>query len=172
MVGSEIVQRASPTMAHGGAQMGLGTVLAPARRRSPADPSLGWWLGIEVDVLYQSGDVYRHDAAGFRRAHHAQRPTGLPVTVRPDWVAEILSPSTAHRDVGVKLQTLFTEGVPHYWIVDPANELLTVFRRESTGYVVALIAGVPDRVRAEPFVEIEIAVAALFDRDPDDRHEP
>ena len=66
-----------------------------------------------------------------------------------------------------KMQTLRECEVPHYWIVDPEHETLSVYRWTREGYVVALAAGRTDRqVRAEPFESIEIDVGLLFGEDP------
>ena len=41
---------------------------------------------------------------------------------RPDWVCEILSPSTARYDAVQNQRTLHARGVPHYWLVNPEHE--------------------------------------------------
>ena len=46
----------------------------------------------------------------------------------PDLVVEILSPSTAHRDRGIKLDLYARRGVREYWIVDPAEDVVDVWR--------------------------------------------
>ena len=46
----------------------------------------------------------------------------------PDLVVEILSPSTAHRDRGIKLDLYARCGVRQYWIVDPAEDVVDVWR--------------------------------------------
>jgi Uma2 family endonuclease len=57
----------------------------------------------EVEILYpQNADVYRHDVVGFRRERHPARPAGLPVELRPDWVCEVHSPTTARVDVVIQ----------------------------------------------------------------------
>jgi Uma2 family endonuclease len=166
IVAGEIVEKATPSPEHGIVQTGLGEVLAPFRRRGGGGGGPGgWWLMTEVEVAYPGGDVYRHDAVGFRRDRHAKRPSGVPVTNRPDWVAEILSPSTARIDLVNKLRTFRTAAVPHYWIVDPEHETLTVYRLGQEGYVTALTGAVGDVVRAEPFETIELSLAALFGYD-------
>ena len=50
------------------------------------------------------------------------------VTGAPDLVVEILSPSTAHRDRGVKLDLYARQGVREYWIVDPDEDVVDVWR--------------------------------------------
>jgi Uma2 family endonuclease len=167
LIGGEIVRKASPSPAHGSSQIKLGAVLDAFNRRSggPRGPG-GWWLMAEVEVLYErAGDVYRHDALGFRRDRHPERPKGMPVRVRPDWACEILSPSTARYDVSQKQRTLLAHGVPHYWILDLEHETLTVLRHAETAYLQVLVAGVGDVVRAEPFDAIEIVVGELLGRD-------
>ena len=50
------------------------------------------------------------------------------VTGAPDLVVEILSPSTAHRDRGIKLDLYARSGVRQYWIVDPDEDVVDVWR--------------------------------------------
>lgn len=167
LIDGEIVHKAMPRPAHGGAQATLMGILHPFHRKpgGPRGPG-GWWLMVEVEVLYdQASDVYRHDAVGFRRERFPSRPQAMPVRERPDWACEILSPSTARYDVVKKQRTLHRHGVPHYWLVDPEHETLVVMRHSSDGYVNVLTAGVGDVVRAEPFGEIELDVGELFGRD-------
>lgn len=167
LVDGEIVHKAQPTVAHGSSQFKLGELLSGYNRggRGPRGPG-GWWIMVEVEVLYpRAGDVYRHDVLGFRRDRHAARPEGMPVSARPDWVCEILSPSTARYDLVKKQRTLHAHGVPHYWIVDPEHETLTVMRRGDEHDLRVLDAGLGDTVRAEPFGEAELSIDELFGRD-------
>ncbi len=45
----------------------------------------------------------------------------------PDWIIEIVSPSTQRVDYGIKLFKYRTSGVREYWIINPANKNVTVF---------------------------------------------
>lgn len=53
-------------------------------------------------------------------------------TGAPDFVLEILSPVTAFKDMDEKLKLYEKHGVKEYWIVNPGNDTLMVYRR-STG---------------------------------------
>lgn len=46
----------------------------------------------------------------------------------PDLVVEILSPSTSHRDRGIKLRLYERQRVAEYWIVDADNDAVEVWR--------------------------------------------
>lgn len=81
----------------------------------------------------------------------------------PDWVCEILSPSTAARDVSHKQRTYHRMRVGHYWVIEPVDRILTVFRWHESGYVLALGAGAGEVVHAEPFGAIELDMDRLFD---------
>ncbi len=164
LIDGEIVERASPRPEHGAAQAKLAEHTGPFHRQAggPRGPG-GWWIMTEVEVSYpQTGEVFRHDAVGFRRDRHPNRPTSFPIDVRPDWVAEILSTSNARTDLVKKLRTLHLHGVPHYWILDPAHETLLVFRHGPEAYLDVLNAGREDIVRAEPFDAVEIDVGEMF----------
>lgn len=80
----------------------------------------------------------------------------------------MLSRSNARDDLVKKMRVYHRCGVPHYWIVDPDQETLTVYRWTADGYLVALTAQREERVRAEPFSEMELSVGTLFGDDSDD----
>src|SRR5258706_3613549 len=101
LIGGEIVHKAMPTPAHGGAQAKPAAALDPFHRKpgGPRGPG-GWWILTEVEVLYaKSDEAFRHDLVGFSRDRVPERPEGTPVRERADWACEILSPSTARFDI-------------------------------------------------------------------------
>ena len=125
----------------------------------------GWWIGTEVEVELAPNHVYRPDIAGWRRDRVPERPTGTPIAIRPDWICEVLSPSNPGTDRVKKLNYYHQFHVPHYWIVDPMEASLSVFRWTADGYLLALAATREARVRAEPFDAVELPVATLFGED-------
>ncbi len=167
LIAGELVDRAPSPAEHGLAETKLGASLGPFNRRpgGPRGPG-GWWILTEVEVLYaETNEVFRHDLCGYRRDAHPERPSGMPQQVRPDWVCEILSPSTARIDIVKKQRTLHRHAVPYYWLVDPATETLSVYRHEPEGYLIVLTAGPDESVRPEPFDAVELAVGELFGRE-------
>jgi Uma2 family endonuclease len=170
LIAGQLVQKALPDFEHGLAQFGLSARLIPVfHRRSGggAGQPGGWWIVGEVDVqLGEHG--FRPDLAGWRRDRHPERPTGRPITMRPDWICETLSRSNASNDTIVKTWHYHRAGVPLYWIVDPDTRSLAVFRDSAEGYVNVLVAHAGERVRAEPFDALELPIGALFGEDADD----
>lgn len=51
----------------------------------------------------------------------------------PDFVAEILSDSTAYKDIGAKRIAYAKAGVGEYWVVHPLTRVITVFRLDGQG---------------------------------------
>ncbi len=161
VVAGALVEKAAPTFEHGSAQVALGSILFGAFGGGGPGPA-GWWFAAEVEVEFENHEVYLPDVAGWRRDRVSHRPQGRPIRTRPDWVCEILSSSTASRDTVQKYRTLHRCGVPHYWVVDPDHETLTVHRWQADGYLVALVATTGETVRAEPFETIDLRLGLPF----------
>jgi Uma2 family endonuclease len=113
-----------------------------------------------VEIQLASDQVFRPDVAGWRRERMAVLPSEVPVTVRPDWVCELLSRNKRH-DLIKKKRACHLSGVGHYWIADPIEETLAVYRWHSDGYVELIMAARDERIRAEPFEELELHVGVL-----------
>lgn len=84
------------------------------------------------------------------------------ISVTPDWVCEILSPNTIRTDKIKKMPIYAHQGVGHIWLIDPIAMTMDAFRLESGRW--SLIAGFSenDRVRIEPFQEVEISLGDLW----------
>ena len=78
----------------------------------------GWILLVEPE-LHFGNDVLVPDVAGWRRERLPAVPNDAYFTLAPDWVCEVVSPSTEAIDRGRKLRIYAREGVAHAWLVDP-----------------------------------------------------
>jgi Uma2 family endonuclease len=75
----------------------------------------------------------------------------------PDLVIEILSPSTAHRDRGIKRKLYERHGVTQYWIVDPDAKAVEVWSfGDETGFE-RFTDSLPVRLAGETVGEIDLA---------------
>jgi Uma2 family endonuclease len=168
LIRGTLVEKAAPTNEHSGAQVGLAWHLAQPFQRKPGGrwPG-GWWIRTEIDIQLDA-ELFRPDVAGWRREHCPVLPPGRPIRVRPDWICEILSPSNEQNDRVDKLQSYFAAGVPHYWLADPVERVLEVYRRTDLAYALVLSAKAGQRIRAEPFDAVELSVNELFGDDPED----
>ena len=166
IIDGELIRRAVPTMRHGAAQMGLADEIAgPYGPRSRGRGPGGWVFASEVEIFFGSAQIYRPDAAGWRAERLPALPTESPVTVRPDWVCEILSRSNPQNDLIKKMRTYHRSEVGHYWILDPESETLSVHRWTAEGYLLAQTAEGREAIRAEPFDAVEISVHSLIEGD-------
>lgn len=150
---------------HGGAQLKVGVALDPYNRRpGPRGPG-GWIFGSEVLVQFDPEHLLRPDVAGWRLERLAALPEEPVVTVVPDWVCEILSPSNVRNDTIRKKRVFHRHGVGHYWVLDPMRETLSVYRWTEVAYLEVLSAERGERVRAEPFDAVEFDVGIFFGDD-------
>jgi Uma2 family endonuclease len=91
----------------------------------------------------------------------------VPITIRPDWICEVLS-QNKRNDLIKKKRVYHRHEVGHYWIVDPGEETLAVYRWHPDGFVEVLIADRSETVRAEPFDALELCIGVLFGDDEDE----
>lgn len=154
-----------PSPAHAATELELAAAIAPFNRRPGGRDPGGWWLFTEIHAEYQRGEVYCHDAAGWRRDRVPERPSQWPVRLRPDWVCEIVSPKHEKQDLVIKPRVLHTAEVTHYWVLDPEERILLLHRWSRDGYIVVQRAAAGEIVRAEPFEALELRVGLLFGED-------
>ena len=168
VIAGKVVEKAAPSFEHSDAQLDGGTFLrARFHHGGGGDGGPGgWWIVTECEIELEAHEVYRPDLVGWRRSRVPERPTGRPVTARPDWVCEILSPSNARTDLVDKLRAYQRAKVPHYGIADPVQQVLTVDRYGNGTYEVALTAGREETVNAEPFDAVPFPVAVFFGAEP------
>jgi Uma2 family endonuclease len=121
----------------------------------------GWWFIIEPE-LHFGADIVVPDIAGWRRERMPARPNVAYFTLAPDWLCEVLSPSTKAIDRRKKLPIYAREGVAHAWLVDPVEQTLEVLRLESQRWSLVGKHEADAKVCAEPFDAIELALRALW----------
>ncbi len=129
----------------------------------------GWIILIEPELrLGHLPDIVVPDLAGWHRDRLPEEVFTdddiVRIAIAPDWVCEVLSPSTAKIDRTDKLEIYLREGVGHAWLVDPAAHILEIFRATPEGWLRARVFVGDAPVRAEPFDAIEFPLGVLWGR--------
>lgn len=79
----------------------------------------------------------------------------------PDLVVEVLLPSTAKRDRGVKFDVYERHGVREYWLIDPDAQFVEVYSRDADAFARQGVYGIGD-IFASPVLGIEVNVETIF----------
>ena len=87
----------------------------------------GGWIFLVGPELHLGSQVLVPDLAGWRRERMPTEPDTAYIETPPDWVCEILSPSTARIDRGPKRRICAEAGVDHLWLLDPGDGVLEAF---------------------------------------------
>jgi Uma2 family endonuclease len=149
-----------PASPHARASSVLGADLGGPFDRGRGGP--GGWVILDEPELHFGRNVLVPDLAGWRRERMPEMPRAPYFELAPDWVCEVLSPSTSGLDRVKKLGIYLREGVTHLWFVDPEGRTLEVLRREGERYVVEQTFAGDDPVHAQPFDAIELELGALW----------
>lgn len=149
-----------PSSRHADVETGLAGDLRNAFGRRRGDS--GGWLILMEPELHLGEHVMVPDVSGWRRDRLPSAPDG-PITTVPNWICEILSPSTARKDRKLKMPIYAALGVDFAWIVDPSLKTIETYRRDGAHWVLIDTFGDQDLMRAEPFESIEIELKYLWD---------
>jgi Uma2 family endonuclease len=122
-----------PSLRHAHVSSTLGADIHDAFHRGRRGP--GGWLILDEPELHLLGDVLVPDLAGWRRSRVPELPDGVGMQIAPDWVCEILSPSTERFDRRRKLPRYAFSGVVHIWLVDLPRRRLEVYSRREIDWV-------------------------------------
>ena len=118
-------------------------------RKDEADAAID--TVVQPDVLVVC-DPHKIDRRGVRGA--------------PDWVLEVLSPSTAAHDQIAKRRTYERAGVREYWLVHPGDRTLTVYVLDNGQYGRPEIYELKDATPIGVLPGVSIAWDALVERLP------
>jgi len=152
-----------PAPPHAVAATALGEELGPPFKRGKGGP--GGWVLLDEPELHLGEDVVVPDMGGWRRERMPEVPFDKAYfELAPDWVCEVLSPSTEAFDRDEKLRIYGRESVRHVWFVDPLVRTLEVLRLDGSTYRIVAVHRDDAHLRAEPFEAFELELATLWAR--------
>ncbi len=168
LIDGDLIVSPRPASPHARAAMALGIDLGGAFDGLPggAGKPGGWWILFEPE-LHFGADVLVPDMAAWRHERMLRIPNVTAFTLEPDWVCEVILPSTGAVDRGRKMPVYARAGVPNLWIVDPITRTLEVYRLEDGRWIAASAYGGNEPVHAEPFDAVALELGRLWlDLDP------
>lgn len=156
-----LVTRPRPVPRHGGASSVLGMLTGNAYQLGVGGP--GGWFFIDEPQLHLGPHIAVPDIAGWRQERLP--PSAVEkayIEVAPDWVCEVISPSTEKHDKGDKREIYATFGVEYLWMLDPRVKLLETFKRtERTWTLTGTLYDKAD-VCVPPFTELTFPLGLLW----------
>ncbi len=152
-----------PRPRHGAAAMELATELGPPFGRGRGGPG-GWIFMIEPE-LHLGPQVVVPDLAGWRRPRLPVEPQTAFIETPPDWVCEILSPSTVRLDRGPKRRIYAEAGVGHLWLLDPSDGVLEGFALTGGHWLLVGTIQRGETVALPPFDAVPFPLDTLFPLD-------
>ncbi|WP_437591260.1 Uma2 family endonuclease [Sorangium sp. So ce1000] len=123
-----------------------------------------WALLVEPELhLGTDPDIVIPDIAAWRRDRMPQIPMRTAaIFLAPDWVCEVISPSTEALDRRDKMEIYARELVAHYWLIDPRHRVLEAYRVDGGRFVRTGAWEGDVTVRAAPFDAVEIELGVLW----------
>jgi Uma2 family endonuclease len=158
IIDGELYVQPRPRSRHASVEAGVVEDLRGPYQRGRGGPG-GWWILPEPGIELLGSPEFSPDVAGWRVERLPELPDDAPIVIVPDWICEILSPSTRGYDQLVKRPFYARIGVGWLWYVDLEARTVTVSRLEGGKWVEVGVAGEDARVRLEPFDAVELDLA-------------
>lgn len=162
LIDGALETQARPTTLHAQAATTLGEELGPPFKRGRGGPG-GWILLFEPE-LHLGADIVVPDLGGWRRERMPVLPDAAYLELPPDWVCEVVSPSTQAKDRARKMPIYRREGVSHVWLLDPLARTLELFGLDGETYRLLGAHADEAKVKAPPFQAFELDLSVLWAR--------
>nr|VFK20974.1 MAG: Endonuclease, Uma2 family (restriction endonuclease fold) [Candidatus Kentron sp. LFY] len=150
-----------PASRHALAGSSLGVIIGNQYHRMDNGSPGGWWILYEPE-LHRDDQILVPDLAGWRRRRMPKFPDAPYFELAPDWVCEVLSPSTARMDRVLKMPLYAQFGVGHLWLLDPKLQTLEVFESREDKWFLWGTFQENDTVAAAPFDALSFGLGALW----------
>ncbi len=149
-----------PAIPHSRASSGLGMRIGTPFDHGQGGPG-GWWI-LDEPELHLGEQILVPDLAGWRRERVPTIPNAAYWTLAPDWLCEVLSPSTRAIDLGAKSRIYARNGVTHMWLIDPEDRSLEAFELRG-GHWVSLARLIENQsVSLPPFESVSFPLGILW----------
>ncbi len=159
-----LVTHPRPSPRHAAASLALGGELAGPFQKGAGGP--GGWVFMMEPELHLGEHIVVPDIAGWRRERLPALPDTAWLDTPPDWICEVLSPSTQRIDRHEKRNIYAGFGVPFLWLLDPTAQVLETFRLDSGKWTLIATFQAGETVEVEPFAGHAFNLRLLWPFDP------
>jgi len=157
LIDGEIIQMTSPNILHQRISRKLLFELESYNRKkmlgeffeAPTDVKINEYNLVEPDILFIANEQ--------QSIIKENRIEGAP-----DLVVEILSPSTGYYDLRKKYSIYESAGVKEYWIVDPNEKLVELYKNQETGFVLEQKLKEKGILKSNILIGIELDINVLW----------
>ena len=162
LIHGNVVTSPRPAPRHTNSASVLGMDLGSPFQRGKGGPG-GWWILSEPELhLFDGEEVLVPDLAAWRFERMPKMPETAYFTVVPDWICEVLSPSTEAIDRADKMPIYSRACVKHAWLVNPLLTTLEVYRLERESWMLTSTFRGDAAIHVEPFDAIELELGGLW----------
>lgn len=160
IVNGSLYTQPRPAPRHARASSSLGGKLITPFDEGDNGPG-GWWI-LDEPEIHLGFDVVVPDIAGWRRERMPRLPDTAYFELPPDWVCEVLSPSTSNKDRALKMPLYAQFGVKHIWLVDPIQRTLEAYENIQGKWLLLQVLENDHAVSLPPFDAISFNLASLW----------
>lgn len=150
-----------PTPKHALAAGSIGDELISPFQKGNNGPG-GWWILPEPECHLKE-QVLVPDLAGWRKKRMPTLPETAWFDIVPDWVCEILSPSTSRIDRIVKMPIYAELEVNYLWLIDPVLQTLEAFELKNKHWVLMGSFADNTTLSIAPFAEHTFSLSVLWE---------
>jgi len=159
LIGGELVREPAPTPYH---QRISGTLFLEFSKYV-LERRLGAVYAAPIDVYFDIFDAFQPDII-FISSERSGIVREKYVEGAPDMVVEILSPSSARKDLTHKMVVYERSGVREYWIVDPMDATVDLYERIDGRFTLTQQCGEGGIIRSSVVKGFSIAVETIFSK--------
>ena len=160
LIHGTLVTSPRPASPHAHTTSVIGMDVGSPFQRGRGGPG-GWWI-LDEPELHFDDNVLVPDIAGWRRERMPDLPNVPYFTLAPDWLCEVLSPSTEAVDRTDKLAIYAAAGIPWAWLVNPITRTLEVLKLSGESWSLHATHRGAATVRVPPFDAIELTIGDFW----------
>ncbi len=160
IIDGEIHTQPRPSRKHNQAASVLNGELHEPYRYGRGGPG-GWIILFEAEVSFGE-NILVPDLAGWKAERLPDEQDHNWIDVIPDWVCEVISPSTAKIDRTKKMSLYGVYEVPYVWLIDPNTKTLEAFKLQEGKWMLLGSYADEEEVSIEPFSELKLKLSRLW----------